>query len=129
MLFESPYNIIEQADGFVRFVRLPVGYPDPAAMAEEADALQERFPPARRARMRCLRDLRAARGNNSAAFEAALKRTRLQVFTGWERLSALMLSQSGVLHCKRLFGGLGIEALVTTDELAAAQYLRADRSA
>lgn len=124
MLFESPYNVIEQDDGYVRFVRRPVEYKSPAAMAEEADALKATFPPARRATLHCLRDLRAARGNNDPSFEAVLRRTRLQVFKGWGRLAALMKSESGVLHCQRLFDGLDIVALVTVDEAEAVAHLR-----
>lgn len=125
-MFASPYNTVTEDQGFVRFTRSDAQYPDPEALSDEASALHVALPDDVRRELRCLRDLRAARGNNDPAFEAVLKTTRLQIFKGWGRLAALMKSPSGVLHCQRLFGEQGIEALVTTDEQEAIAFLTRD---
>lgn len=115
---------IDEERRVVVLVRTAVDFPSVEALQQSLSGIVAQLAALRRSDYAMLHDLRAARGRNDPAFEAAMEIYRPRLSQGFRRVAALASSHVGRLHIQRHFDKDGGGARVFLDEDEALRWLQ-----
>jgi hypothetical protein len=114
---------IDEARRLVRQVRSAVDFPSIGALEESISQLAAQLTPLRRGDYVLFQDMRAARGRNDPAFEAAMAKHRRRLSEGFRRVAVLVTSQVGRLQVQRYLEQDEIPGRAFLDEAEALRWL------
>src|SRR5262245_21455096 len=119
---------IDHERRLVRQTRSALSYEDIVTLEQSLEQLYTQMFGLDREQYVLLQDMRASRGRNDPAFEAAVARARPRMVGGFRRVAILVRTRVGMLQAQRLEQSTQVRAQVFTEEDEALRWLTATRS-